>query len=136
MNVHGNRASALALQVIDASGGILGPEDRESLRAVLRISFEVQDFLLAKEADAEALDWMQGTILSGVDSIGLLRMPLRGNESSASAPIWIKSFDELRTRFFDALRAIDDPSLSIESRIDALQVVCRLQLVLLGATLW
>jgi hypothetical protein len=51
------KAVAIVDDIIGQSDGDLGPEDRDPLRVVIRIAFDVQGFLDSKPHDADALDW-------------------------------------------------------------------------------
>jgi hypothetical protein len=135
------RAAAIVDDLIGRSDGDLGPEDRDSLRAIIRIAFEVQEFLATKPNDADALDWTQDTVLSGCDSIHLARGTwsfVRRLEGSVQ-PIpktFPADLNDLALRLDEALRSVQDESLPWSERILAVKLAARLQLVFLGATLW
>jgi hypothetical protein len=140
---HSAKAAAIVDDIIGRSGGDLGPEDRDPLRVIIRIAFEVQQFLASKVNDADALDWTQDTIFSGCDSMFLARNVWhvlgRAGAFGASAPgphIFPVDLDDVRQQLDEALRSVQADSLPWAERILAVNHLARLQLVFLAATLW
>ena len=136
-------AAAIVDDIIARSASDLGPEDHDPLRVVVRVGFEVQEFLASKRNDADALDWTQDTIFSGCDSIHLSRGTWRilGRAVAFVVPApgsntFPADLNDLRRQLDEALRSVQDNSLRWPERMLALNRVARLQLVCLGATLW
>ena len=141
---HSAKAAAIIDDVMGRSDGDLGPEDRDPLLTTIRIAFEVQDFLASEVDDADALDWTQDTIFSGCDSIHLARGTWqflgRAGAFGAPAPQEANTFpsdlNDLRQRLDEALRSVQDGTVPWPDRLLAIKRVARLELLLLGATLW
>jgi hypothetical protein len=147
---YSGKAAAIVDDIIRRSDGDLGPEDRDPFRVIVRIAFEVQEFLATKSSDVDALDWTQDTVLSGCDSIhlarsawSLLRLAGALDEDGKSRPsktnvqpyTFPADLNDIRERLDDALRSVQDDSLSWTERVRAVSQAARLQLVFLGATL-
>ncbi len=137
------QAAAIIDDIIGRTGGELGPEDRGPLRTAIRIAFEVQEFLASEPYDADVLDWTQDTILSGCDSIHLARstwqsLGLAGAfVSPAPGPnTFPTDLKDLRQQLDEALHSLQDDASPWPERIHAINRIARLQLLLLGATLW
>jgi len=137
------RAAAIVDDLIARSDGDLGPEDRDPLRGIIRIAFKVQDFLASSRDIAEARDWIQDTVFSGCDSIFLARNSwhILGRAGVFAEPVpeadtFPSDVSDLAGRLDDALRLLQEESLAWPARILAVNRMARLQLVLLGATLW
>jgi hypothetical protein len=140
---HSVRAAAIVDDLIARSDGDLGPEDRDSLRVIIGIAFEVQDFLASSRDNAEARDWTQDTVFSGCDSIFLARSSwhILGRAGAFAEPVpgadtFPSDMNDLAGRLDDALRLLQDESLAWPARVLAVNRIARLQLVFLGATLW
>jgi hypothetical protein len=137
------KAAAIVDDIIGRSDSDLGPEDRDPLRVVMRIAFEVQEFLHSRPEDADALDWTQDTVFSGCDSIFLARniwhrLGCAGAFAApaAGATSFPPDLNNLRQQLDEALRSVQADSLPWTARILAVNHLARLQLVFLGATLW
>jgi hypothetical protein len=70
---HSRLAAAIADDMVADSGELLDSHDRDSLRGVLRIAFEVSTFLASVPRDQEGWQWMRDTLFSGLESIDGLR---------------------------------------------------------------
>ena len=142
---YSGKAAAIVDDIIGRSDGDLGPEDRDPFRVIVRIAFEVQEFLATKSSDVDALDWTQDTILSGCDSIHLARSAWsllrlagafgRGRQNRCPSYTFPADLNDIRERLDEALRSVQDDSLSWTERVRAVSQTARLQLVFLGATL-
>ena len=135
-------AATIVDDIIGRSDGDLGPEDRDPLRVIIRIAFEVQEFLATKPDDVDALAWTQDTVLSGCDSIHLARSTwslLRRADSFVGAAPELGTFpadlNDVRRRLDVALQSVQDATLPWTERVLAVNRVARIQLMFLGATL-
>jgi hypothetical protein len=135
-------AAAIMDDIIVLSDGGLGPEDRDPLRTIIRIAFELQDFLCTKPNDADALEWTRDTVFSGCDSIHLAcstwSVVRRTGALTATAPepyTFPTDLSDLARRLSEALRSVQDGSASWAERILAVNRAACLHLFFLGATL-
>ena len=137
------RAAAIADELIARSDGVLGPKDRDPVRVVLRIAFEVNDFLGGDRNQAESREWNQDTVFSGCDSIQRARSVWRelGCFDGLSLPgpgadTFPGDLAEVHKQLDDALRLIQNESVPLGARLRAVNRIARLQIIFLGATLW
>jgi hypothetical protein len=140
---YSGRAATITDDLIGRSEESLGPEDRDSLRTVIRIAFEVHALLESPNADEKAREWTQETVCSGCDSIVLARNVWRllGQFEDLSLPgpgpdTFPGNLQMLSEQLGEALGAVENESLPLGRRLRAVNRVARLQLVFLGATLW
>jgi hypothetical protein len=132
---HTNRAANIAGELIESSGGELGPEDRDCLRTIVRIAFEVQECLARDPDDPEARDWNQDTVLSGCDMVHLARRTW-SRLGPSPGDTFPDDLRDLHRRLDEALSALQEQGLPFQRRVLALNQLARLQLIFLGATLW
>jgi hypothetical protein len=142
-NEYHTRAARIADDLIDLSDKEIGPPDRESLRTILRIAFELQLFLASMPGSEEEMEWTQDTVFSGCDSIHLAcvtwRRLHRVQELSlpgAGPDTFPLDLTDLRRQLDDALQTAQDKSQPLFTRLRAINRTARLQLLFLGATLW
>jgi hypothetical protein len=136
------QAAAIADDLIGRSDDVLGPEDRDSLRTIIRIAFEVQAFLASPRA-AEAREWTQETVCAGCESALLVRNAWRvlGQFDGLSLPgpgadSFPTDLQALGDQLDETLRLVSDDAIPLGTRLRALNRATRLQIVFLGATLW
>jgi hypothetical protein len=137
------RAATVADRLIGLSEDVLGPEDRDPLRTVIRIAFEVQALLASSNVDEAAREWTQETVCAGCESALLARNVWRllgqfeglalPGPGADTFPANSKALSELLD---EALRAIEDESRPLGVRLRAVNRAARLQVLFLGATLW
>jgi len=137
------RAATIADDLIARSEAVLGREDRDSLRTVIRIAFEVQALLAVPMVDERALEWTQETVCSGCESVLLARNVWRllGQFDGLSLPGpgpdgFPANLHVLREQLDEALYTVSDASMPLGRRLRAVNRAARLQIVFLGATLW
>ncbi len=137
------RAATVADDLIGRSEDVLGPEDRDPLRTVIRIAFEVQALLASPNIDEKAREWTQETVCAGCESFVLARNVWRllGQFEGLSLPgpgadTFPANLKALSEQLDEALRTIEDESLPLGGRLRAVNRAARLQVVFLGATLW
>ncbi|MFZ3366200.1 MAG: hypothetical protein WA239_03675 [Candidatus Sulfotelmatobacter sp.] len=104
----------------------------------IRIAKDFYDFLLkfGESPDAHQIDYMMGTIRSGIDEFALLAYACRGIEGSR----WTKSLDAHAPWDFPALREsfirdfdhLGGQDVSVLDRLDSLFSLTRLELVFLA----
>jgi hypothetical protein len=143
MGDHSLRAAMLADELIGRGEDVLGPEDRDPLRTVIRIAFEVQELLASPSADEKAREWTQETVCSGCESVLLVRNVWRilGQFDGLSLPgpgadTFPANLQVLSTQLDEVLCTVVDESKPLGVRLRALNRAARLQLLFLGATLW
>jgi hypothetical protein len=137
------RAATIADDMIRRSEDVLGPEDRDPLRTVIRIAFEVQALLASPNIDEKAREWTQETVCAGCESVLLARNVWRllGQFEGLALPgpgadTFPTNSKALSEQLDDALRSVEDESLPLGVRLRAVNRAARLQVVFLGATLW
>jgi hypothetical protein len=137
------RAATVADGLIGQSDDVLGPEDRDPLRTVIRIAFEVQSLLASPSIDETAREWTQETVCAGCESVLLARNVWRlvGQFEGVALPgpgadTFPANVKALSEQLDEALRTVEDESLPLGVRLRAVNRAARLQVVFLGATLW
>jgi hypothetical protein len=113
-------------------------ETRAELRVTIRIAKAFYDFLVkfGESPDAGEIDYMMGTIRSGIDEFFLLAYGCR----SLVETRWTKSLDmdapwdfpSLRERFLRYFDQLSGEDLSVSDRLDLLFTLTRLELVFLA----
>ncbi len=127
-------------QIEDAisAGSELHSTYRNDLHVTIRIAKDFYDFL-AKHRDApdgEQIDYMAGTIRSGIDEFYLLAYGCRGiikdeaNWNLDPQEQW--NFPVLRERFMKTFEHLVEPDLRASERLTSLFVLTHLELVFLA----
>jgi hypothetical protein len=137
------RAATITDELIRLSEGSLAPEDRDPVRTVIRIAFEMQALLTSKPDDLKAREWTQETVCAGCESSLRARDAWRelGQFDGLSLPgagldTFPMDMSDLREQLNIALRAVEDGAAPLGARLRAVNRCARLQLLFLGATLW
>lgn len=121
--------------VAGSEGFFDSAEIRSDLRVTIRIAKDFYDFLVkfGESPDAHQIDYMMGTIRSGIDEFALLAYVCRGIEGSR----WTKSlnahtqwdFPALRERFMRDFDHLGDRDVSVLDRLDLLFSLTHLELM-------
>ncbi len=140
---YSQRAATLADDLIGRSQDVLGPEERDPLRTVLRIAFKVQASLAPPKGAAKTREWTQETVCAGCEFALLARNAWRAADQldglSSALPgedSFPANLHVLREQLDEALRMVSDESMPLGARLRAVNRAARLQIVFLGATLW
>lgn len=140
---YSQRAATVADDLISHTQDVLGPEDRDPLRTVIRIAFEVRASLAPSAGAEETREWTQETVCAGWEFALLARNVWRAADQpdglSSALPgedSFPADLNGLRERLDEALRTLEDESLPLGVRLRAVNRAARLQVVFLGATLW
>jgi hypothetical protein len=127
-------------QIEDAivAGSDLHETYREDLHVTIRIAGDFYDFLgkYGESPNGEQIDYMAGTIRSGIDEFYLLaygcRSIVRDNETWRFDPHERWDFPVLRERFMRGFEHLADPDVSTADRLASLFGLTHLELVFLA----
>jgi hypothetical protein len=114
------------------------PTTREDLHVTIRIASDFYDFLVkyGESPDAEQIDYMAGTIRSGIDEFYLLayacRSIVRDNKTWKFDPHEHWNFSALREGFLRGFEHLADPDVSAADRLASLLALAHLELVFLA----
>lgn len=143
MSDHSQRAATITDDLIERSQDVLGPEDRDPLRTVLQIAFEVQASLSPRTGAEKTREWTQETVCAGCEFALLARIAWRAADQvdglSSALPeedCFPANLHVLREQLDEALRTVSGESMPLGARLRAVNRVARLQILFLGATLW
>lgn len=118
-------------------GGFDVPELREDLHVTIRIARDFHDFLVkfGEKPPAEEIDYVMGTIRSGMDEFFLLAYNCRSINTSETwgfDPHVHWDFPALRERFMRGFEHLADPDVSVVDRLASLLALTHLELVFLA----
>ena len=127
-------------QIKDAivAGSDLHETYREDLHVTIRIAGDFYDFLVryGESPNGEQIDYMAGTIRSGIEEFYLLayggRSIVRDNETWKFAPHERWDFPVLRERFMRDFEQLGDPEMSAVGKLATLFALTHLELVFLA----
>jgi hypothetical protein len=134
-----NRVESIEEAIIASSKGLFDSAGiREELHVTIRIARDFYDFLV-KFGDSPGvyeIDYMMGTVRSGMDSFYQLAYICRGISGST----WTKSvnpqvhsdFPVLREMFMRGFEHLDDPDASLLDKLDSLFALTHLELEFLA----
>jgi hypothetical protein len=120
------------------AGSNLHETYRENLHVTIRIARDFYDFLVkyGESSNGEQIDYMAGTIRSGIDEFYLLaygcRSIVRNNETWKFDPLEHGGFPVLRERFMRGFEHLDDPEVGAVDKLASLFALTHLELVFLG----
>ncbi len=129
-----------AEQIEDAivAGSELHETNREDLHVTIRIARDFYDFLVkyGESPNGEQIDYMAGTIRSGIDEFYLLaygcRSVVRDNATWKFDPHEHWDFSALREGFMRGFEHLADPDVSTADRLASLLSLTHLELVFLA----
>ena len=111
---------------------------REDLHVTIRIAMDFYDFLAkyGETPDGEQIDYMAGTIRSGIDEFYLLayscRSVVRAGETKSFDPHEQWNFPTLRERFMRGFEQLTDPEVGAVDKLASLFALTHLELVFLA----
>ena len=120
------------------AGSELHGTNREDLQVTIRIARDFYDFLVRHEVspNGEQIDYMSGTIRSGIEEFYLLaygcRSILRDTKALKSDPHEHWDFQALREMFMRGFEHLADPDVSAADKLVSLFALTHLELVFLA----
>ena len=111
---------------------------REDLHVTIRIAMDFYDFLTkhGESPTAEQIDYMAGTIRSGIDEFYLLAYSCRSvvccGETNDFDPHEHWNFPTLRERFMRGFEHLDDPEVAAVDKLASLFALTHLELVFIA----
>ena len=120
------------------AGSDLHETNREDLHVTIRIARDFYDFLVkyGEFPNGEQIDYMAGTIRSGIDEFYLLaygcRSIVRDSETWKFDPHEHWDFSTLREWFMRSFEHLADPDVSAADRLASLLALTHLELVFLA----
>jgi hypothetical protein len=120
------------------AGSELHETYREDLHVTIRIARDFYDFLVkyGESPNGEQIDYMAGTIRSGIDEFYLLaygcRSIIRDNKAWKFDPHEHWDFSALRERFMRGFEHLVDPDVSAADKLASLFALTHLELVFLA----
>jgi hypothetical protein len=137
------QAAEIASDLIARSDEILGLQDYDALRTVLRIGFDVGALLASDANDDRAREWAQDTVCAGCEFALLSRnvWQLLGQFDELPTPgpgpdTFPEDLHDLARQLDAVLKKVQDQAAPLSARLRAVNRIARLQLIFLGATLW
>jgi hypothetical protein len=112
--------------------------NRDDLHVTIRIAKDFYDFLVkyGDSPDGDQIDYMAGTIRSGMDEFYLLaygcRSIVRGSEGGSFDPHVHSDFPALRERFMREFEHFTDPNMCVADGLATLFLLTHLELVFLA----
>jgi hypothetical protein len=111
---------------------------REDLHLTIRIAKDFYDFLVkyGESPDVDQIDYMAGTIRSGVDEFYSLaygcRSIVRNSKDSSFDQHVHRDFAELREKFICGFEHLADPDMNVSDRLASLFFLTHLELLFLA----